>query len=54
MKKKPTKPAGNLYSVEVYSGKTLLGTITVTALSPEDASNVAIQDINVKIKRAWN
>ena len=42
------------YDVQIFNGKTLLGIITVTAESPQDASNVAIQDINVKIKRAYN
>jgi hypothetical protein len=43
-----------LYDVEVYNGKALLGVITVSATSPEDASNVAIQDINVRIRRNYN
>ena len=42
------------YDVEVYNGNLLLAVIQVTANSPQDASNVAIQDINVKIKRAYN
>lgn len=42
-----------LYNVEIYNGRSLMGLVTVTAKSPEDASNIAVQDINVKIKRAW-
>ena len=44
----------NLYDVEIYNGKTLLGVVTVSATSYENASNIAVKDINVKIKRAWN
>jgi hypothetical protein len=43
-----------LYDVQIFNGKSLLGVVTVTAKSPEDASNVAIKDINVKIKKNWN
>jgi hypothetical protein len=42
------------YDVQIYHGKTFLGMVTVTAESAQDASNVAIKDMNVKIKRAWN
>ncbi len=41
------------YNVEIYNGKSLLGVVTVRAESYEQASNVAVKDINVKIKRAW-
>jgi hypothetical protein len=50
--KKDTLPKFN-YNVEIYNGKTLLGVVQVTAESPEDASNVAVKGINVKIKKAW-
>ena len=53
--KKPntlTKPKA-LYDVEVFSGQTRLGVITVNAESPEDASNEAIKDIHVKIRRNY-
>jgi hypothetical protein len=42
------------YNVEIYNGKTLLGVVTVQAGSPEDASNIAVKGINVKIRKAWN
>jgi hypothetical protein len=41
------------WNVEIYNGNTLLGVITVQAPTKEDASNVAIQDINVKIRRSY-
>ena len=41
------------YNVEIYNGKSLLGVVTVQAESYEDASNVAVKGINVKIKRAY-
>jgi hypothetical protein len=47
------KPKSN-YNVEIYNGKTLLGVVTVQAESAEDASNVAVKGINVKIRKAWN
>jgi hypothetical protein len=43
-----------LYDVEVYNGRSLLGVITVSATSNEEASNVAIRDINVKIRRNYS
>lgn len=46
-------PTKQLYDVEVYNDKNLLAVITVTAESREDASNVAVKNINVKIKKAY-
>jgi hypothetical protein len=46
-----------MYSVEVYNGKSLLTVITVRAKNLEQASARAreqfFKDINVKIKRAY-
>ncbi len=48
-----SEPTKQNYDVEVFSGHTRLGVITVSAESPEDASNVAVRDINVKIRRNY-
>ena len=46
------------YAVEVYNGKHILTIIMVKAKDEEEASAKAreqfFEDINVKIKRAWN
>ena len=46
------------YDVEIYNGKHLMEVITVKAKDEEEASAKArsefFEDINVKIKRAWN
>lgn len=47
------KPELYRYDVEIYNGSQLLGVVQVSAKDHEDASNQAIKDINVKIKRAW-
>lgn len=48
------KEPKNLYDVEIYHGKDLLGVVTVTAESHADASNEAVKGMNVKIKRNYN
>lgn len=42
-----------LFDVMIYNGKSLLGVVTVTAEDEKDASNIAVRDMNVKIRKNY-